>query len=230
MDVEFLDITTLSEQGNHRDTLNGLPVTLHKQSLIVEIGSCIGPVIHIDYQIESECSGKFVEFPGFRAFTLCVNLLSLIPTSSVSDLILQLFCSKSSLNISSITALDQAHNSVNFAFCVWLLVEKRQWCLARKPQVNGPNHKDMEFTGFQYNPIYDDSCNALDVGVWYTLFELRIMFLQALAIRDPPEKRQWCPARNQQVHGTKHKDMEFAGSWYKPIYDDCSDAQDVGVW
>ncbi|KAK8625855.1 hypothetical protein V6N13_057012 [Hibiscus sabdariffa] len=110
----------------------------------------------------------------------------------------------------------------------------------------------MEFTGFQYNPIYDDSCNALDVGVWYTLFELRIMFLQALAIRkkennllmlslleihlilvqlgDPPEKRQWCPARNQQVHGTKHKDMEFAGSWYKPIYDDCSDAQDVGVW
>ncbi|KAK8489500.1 hypothetical protein V6N11_047454 [Hibiscus sabdariffa] len=109
----------------------------YKRSLIEEIGNCIGHVIHIDYQTENGCRGRFARM------TICIDLNK----PSVSKLLVN-----GKIQVVEYESLQ----TICFKCGRYEHVDKRKRRPVRKLQAKEQKHTDMEFVGSCFNPIYED--------------------------------------------------------------------------
>ncbi|KAL4386788.1 hypothetical protein GQ457_09G010950 [Hibiscus cannabinus] len=122
---------------------HGLPATLYKRSLIKEIGNCIGHVVRIDYQTKS---GLLNTNP------------SLLYASSVASIGIPVKFPRHIAPPSPTSKLT--HDAASSAFGSWMLVEKRQRQLAKKPHTNEARQHDDVASGSRFNPLYLDGEEA----------------------------------------------------------------------
>ncbi|KAK9042856.1 hypothetical protein V6N11_071211 [Hibiscus sabdariffa] len=154
--------------------LPGLPVILYKKSIITEIGECIGPVVKMDFHTECGRRGRFARMAV--RIDLGKPLISKILINERLQLVeyesLPIICFKcgryghllencrdfeSKLQLEEPMEAPVIPEQVKPAspFGPWMVVERRQRRLPKKPVANPGKSDGVVFHASRFNPIHD---------------------------------------------------------------------------
>ncbi|XP_039018362.1 uncharacterized protein LOC120149703 [Hibiscus syriacus] len=159
--------------------LPGLPVTLYKRSLIVEIGECIGKVVKIDYQTETGHQGRFarmavnvdlkkpltskllingriqiVEYESLPTICFSCGQYGHVNDIFPDKIIVDQHDSNDPKDQISEPQLSTANQSSE-PFGPWMVIERRQQKSNKKPPAD--KRQNLENNGSHFNPLYESA-------------------------------------------------------------------------